>query len=54
MANKYDSYSICHIQLYLDSIKKQTGSDVVYWVELKEALEVCNMKKLAREIKHGK
>ena len=47
--NKYDSFSIPHLILYLttmsDAAKSYTGKKIVYWDELKEALELCRVNK---------
>ena len=50
---KYDSFSIPHLMVYLGAMSRNeksfTGKKIVYWDELKEVLELCNMKKLLKE-----
>lgn len=52
--NKYDSFSICHLQLYLNAMKEKTKSDIVYWDDLKAVLKLCNLKEITKqEYKYG-
>ena len=48
--NKYDIFSIPHLILYLDAMSQKaesfTGKKIVYWVELKEVLKLCNVNNL--------
>lgn len=51
--NKYDSFSIPHLQLYLDALAKKTPernfAKIVWWDELKEILELCKLKNLEKK-----
>ena len=53
--NKYDSFSIPHLILYLNAMNKPENKGIVYWTELKEALKECEMKRLMKpyEVSNG-
>lgn len=52
--NKYDSFSITHLQLYLSNMsERERNKRIVFWRELKEVLELCKLKNLEQTNKCG-
>lgn len=50
--NKYDSFSIAHLQLYLDAmLRKKSNKGFVFWDELRDVLEERKLNNLNREKK---
>ncbi len=48
--NKYDSFSLAHLALYISVMREKEGNKgIVFWCELKEALKECSTKKLDKE-----
>lgn len=51
--NKYDSFSILHLELFIEQYRKSKTkatfdprSNIIFWPELKEIIEKCNFKEL--------
>lgn len=51
--NKYDSFSIAHLQLYLDALANVTPernfAKIVWWDDLKKILENSKLKNLEKK-----
>ena len=42
--NRFDSFSIAHLQLYLDAMSRK--QKIVFWDELKKVIEICKISNL--------
>lgn len=53
--NKYDSFSISHLIAFLSAyhsnkmVKMEYRSHIIFWSDLKEIIEKCNLKELVKE-----
>ena len=48
--NKYDCFSIAHMTLFLEQYARREGMDIIMWPEVKEIIELSNIKRIERAL----